>query len=62
MVARIFVRYETRSDSQSLHGPMWDQIAMLLTGLKFQQIEELGGIQIFDSGELKVIAILRSKS
>jgi hypothetical protein len=44
----IFVGTDTRRSYEDIHGPMWDQIAMLLTGLSLRQIEALGGYQIVD--------------
>jgi len=48
MAPSVFVGYDTQSDFESLHGPMWRQIAMLLAGLSWSQIEEMGGIEIYD--------------
>jgi hypothetical protein len=39
----IFVSFDTSWDFDRLHGPMWTQIAMLLTGLSEEQIQSLGG-------------------
>jgi hypothetical protein len=44
----IFVGYETQSDFESIHGPMWKQIATMLTGLSWDQIEEMGGVSMYD--------------
>ncbi len=54
----IFVGYETQSDFENLHGPMWKQIATLLTGLSWEQIEEMGGASIYDpiAGEKRKVA------
>jgi hypothetical protein len=47
-VPSIFVGYETRSEFESIHGPMWKQIAMMLSGLTWEQIEEMGGVSMYD--------------
>jgi hypothetical protein len=47
-VPTIFVGYDTQGDFETLHGPMWKQIAMMLTGLTWEQIEEVGGATIYD--------------
>jgi len=44
----IFVGTDTRRSYEEIHGPMWDQIALLLTGLSLDQIEALGGYQVVD--------------
>lgn len=44
----VFVGYDTQSDFQRIHGPMWKQVAMLLTGLGAQQMRELGGVRLED--------------
>lgn len=40
----LFIGYDTRDLFEEQHGPMWAQIALLLTGLNPTQIEEAGGI------------------
>jgi len=47
-VPTIFMGYKTESDFEQIHGPVWKQIAMLLTGLSWRQIEEMGGLSIYD--------------
>ncbi len=44
----IFVGYETQSDFEVFHGPLWDQVTQILTGLSLAEIESLGGFRIFD--------------
>ena len=40
----VFVGFDTQADFESLHGPMWGQIAMLLTGLSLQRLREMGRV------------------
>jgi len=40
----IFVGFETRADFESLHGPMWDYVVILLTGLTRKRVEALGPV------------------
>ena len=47
-VPSVFIGYDTKSDFEALHGPLWKQIATMLTGLSWERIETLGGIQIYD--------------
>jgi hypothetical protein len=47
-VPSIFVGYETQADFKTLHGPMWKQLATMLTGLTWEQIEEMGGVSMYD--------------
>ncbi|OGG50510.1 MAG: hypothetical protein A3F84_17790 [Candidatus Handelsmanbacteria bacterium RIFCSPLOWO2_12_FULL_64_10] len=44
----VFVGYETQSDFEMVHGPLWEQVAQILTGLNLTEIESLGGFKIFD--------------
>ncbi|HRI64734.1 MAG TPA: hypothetical protein PK156_10845 [Polyangium sp.] len=44
----VFIGYNTRDEFESLHGPMWSQVAQMLTGLGPSQIRKLGGAQIYD--------------
>jgi hypothetical protein len=53
----LFVGYETRDDFEAVHGPMWKQIAMILTGLPWSQLKKLG-VEFFDPAEGKRITTL----
>lgn len=57
-VPGVFVGYDTRAEFEELHGPMWKQIAMMLTGLTWEQIESMGGVRIYDPalGESRQVA------
>jgi hypothetical protein len=44
----VFIGYKTREEFETLQGPMWLQVAQMLTGLGRSQIKKLGGAQIYD--------------
>ena len=44
----VFITTSTHSDFAAVHGPIWDQVAIILTGLSSGQLEQLGGYQIYD--------------
>ena len=52
----VFIGYNTRDEFESLHGPMWLQVAQMLTGLGPSQIKKLGGAQIYDPVAKREIA------
>jgi hypothetical protein len=39
----VYLTYDTQHDFEHYHGPMWGQVALLLTGLTKSQLEQLGG-------------------
>src|SRR5208282_5864162 len=41
----VFVSHETASNFENYHGPLWEHIAMILTGLSEKQLKELGGFE-----------------
>ena len=41
----IFIWSDRQWDFERMRGPMWTQVAMLLTGLNESQIKELGGFK-----------------
>jgi hypothetical protein len=47
-VSSVYVEYETEAEFKHAHGPMWDEIALVLTGLTADQLQELGGYRVFD--------------
>jgi hypothetical protein len=55
---QVYVGYKTRTEFEELHGPMWKQIAMILTGLSWEQMEKLGGVVIYDAGERREVSKL----
>jgi hypothetical protein len=44
----VFISTTTQSDFEGIHGSIWEQVAIILTGLSSAQIEQLGGYQIYD--------------
>jgi hypothetical protein len=48
LVPTLFVGYDTQADFERLQGPLWKQIAMILTGLTWEQLEESGGVSMYD--------------
>ena len=42
----VFVGYAAKSDFTTLHGPMWPQIAQMLTGVTAEQLSALGGVEL----------------
>jgi len=51
----IFVSFDTQWDFNRLLGPMWTQIAMLLTGLSEKQIQSLGGFIFMTPTDREVV-------
>jgi hypothetical protein len=45
---KVFVGYETKQDFERIHGPLWEHVAIILTGLTPDQIDRLGGIRLYD--------------
>lgn len=43
----LFVGSDTHTDYTDIHGPMWTQIVLLLTGLSHNQLSELGSTVIY---------------
>ncbi len=50
LVPQVFWSRETQHDYESTHGPIWNQVAILLTGLSEEQISKLGGYTIYVPG------------
>lgn len=51
----IFVSFDTQWDFDRLHGPMWTQIAMLLTGFSEEQIQSFGGLIFMSPADKEVV-------
>ncbi len=47
-VSSISIEWNTKSDFEQEHGPIWDHIAVVLTGLSLEQLATLGGYQVYD--------------
>ena len=57
-IPSVLIGYHTKAEFESLHGPLWKQVATMLMGLTWEQIEELGGVTLHDprAGELRKVA------
>jgi hypothetical protein len=51
----IFVSDETASDFAHYHGPMWEHLVMILTGLNEKQLSELDGFEFVTPMDGKVL-------
>jgi hypothetical protein len=51
----VFLGWDEEEEFETLHGPLWPLVAMLLTGLTMEQIGPMGGVRLEDSGTNKVI-------
>ena len=52
---------EVREDFERQHGPVWDQVIIILTGLSEKEISRLGGIRILDEDGRVLHERLRSE-
>lgn len=48
MAPMVFIGYPSKADFEAMQGPIWPQIASVLTGLPWDHIIEMGGIEIYD--------------
>jgi len=46
LLRSLFVGLDTQTDYTDMHGPMWEQIVLLLTGLTLARVHELGDVVI----------------
>jgi hypothetical protein len=54
-VPSIFIRWDTRTDfEQQYPGTLMDHVAMILTGLQLEEIEEFAGYRVYDPVSKKV--------
>ncbi len=54
----VFVGYKTREEFEALHGPMWRQIVILLTGVTLERLREtLGEVIVRVPGQSQDIAV-----
>lgn len=44
----VFIGFDTKGQFESIHGPVWEHVALLLTGLSKDQLEQFGGYRITD--------------
>jgi hypothetical protein len=48
MAPSVFISTDTQSDFEATQGPIWDQVAIILTGLSEDKLREFGGYRIYD--------------
>jgi hypothetical protein len=48
---KVFLGYEKEQDFEQVHGPLWPQVATILTGLSLDQLDKLGGARLYDPAE-----------
>ncbi len=51
----LFISASTQSDFETVHGPICDQVAIILAGLSANQIEQLGGYQVYEPSTHRVL-------
>ena len=51
----IFVAYDTKRNSEAMHGPFWSHIVALLTGMSDDQIRKLGGFSVVSPTDNEVL-------
>ena len=54
LAPNLFIATITQFDLEKAHGPILDQVAMILTGLSEPQIESLGGYRVVDPAGKRV--------
>ena len=60
-VGRVAIGYETRSDFEQVHGPIWNQVAILLTGLSPQRLSKIGDCRFVDAMTGRTLYPLRKR-
>lgn len=46
--SKIFIGFDEQAAFEDAHGPLWRQIAMLLTGLSWEELEQMGGVELYE--------------
>ena len=54
LAPNVFISTMTQSDFENTHGPIWDQVAIILTGRSEPQIKHLGGYRVIDPAAKRV--------
>ncbi len=44
----LVIDYGTHTDFEQAYGPIWDHVAMALSGLSLEQLNQLGGYRVYD--------------
>lgn len=52
---RVFVGYDTNADFESVHGPIWKQVASMLTGVPWEELARTADVVLYDPVAEKVI-------
>jgi hypothetical protein len=56
-LARMSVGFNTKSEFERMHGPLWDHIEQILTGLSIEEIRKLGKVEFIDAVTNKPILV-----
>ncbi len=48
-LARLSVGFDTKSEFERMHGPVWEHIEQILTGLSLEEIKKLGAVEFIDA-------------
>jgi len=51
----LFVAQETATDFTQYHGPLWNHVVMILTGLGETELRKLGGFEFVTPTDKKVL-------
>ena len=51
----VFIVFDNLADIQQIHGSIWNQVALMLTGLNESQIAEAGGYEFVEPGKSNVL-------
>lgn len=55
MVNSVSIETETLDDFQQQHGPIWEHVAQVLSGLDAASLTEVGGFRIVDSASDQIV-------
>lgn len=49
LLPKVFIGYTTRDEFEALHGPVWREIVLLLSGHALEELErEFGGVELYE--------------
>ena len=54
-VSSVAIEYGTKFDLEQAHGPIWDHVALVLSGLSLEELATLGGYRVLDLTNEKII-------
>ena len=55
LAPNVFISTVSPSELERTQGPIWGQVALILTGLSEQQIKQLGGYRVVDPVATRVL-------